>query len=308
MQQEAGKSAMNLAPSKFYVDVSDRSILGLEGSDGLDLLQRITTNDVAKLKVGEHAETVLLTDKGRIVDVVTVFRISVNSLILSGASKKSDELSKWIGRFIVMEDARLSSFSGQRVQILVFNLEGNDVTTELAGSNIYFAELKYPGPKQTLFIASKENQHALVAFLERNEIPSISAEDYESIRIRNAIPCFPNEFSTQFNPLEVGLRGLVSFSKGCYVGQEVIARLDTYQKVQKSVRRLRLSLVPEHLPIDLLTKDNVKVGTLTSCSRPSRPDEPIFGLGLISTNQEEMKLIYPQFKNDFNGKAEVLSQ
>jgi folate-binding protein YgfZ len=299
---------MSLETNKFYVDVSDRSILGLEGPDGLDLLQRISTNDVAKLKIGEHTGTVLSSEKGRIIDVIVVFRVAANSLILAGASKESDELSKWIERFIVMEDARLRSLSDMRIQTLILNLNQNEITADLIRSNIYSAELEYPGPQQILFVTNKENHHDLLKFLEGNGVSRLSAEEYESYRIRNAMLGFPNELSAQFNPLEVGLRSFVSFTKGCYVGQEVIARLDTYQKVQKSVRRLRLSEVPEHLPSDLLTQDRIKVGTLTSCVKPSRLGEPIFGLGLISSKEEEMKLIYPQFKNDFNGRAEVIDQ
>jgi tRNA-modifying protein YgfZ len=303
-----GSHKMNLTTTKFYVDVRDRSILALEGPDGLDLLQRISTNNVAKLKIGEHTGTVLSTEKGRIIDVIIVFRVAANSLILAGASKESGELSKWIERFIVMEDARLSSLFDKRIQVLALNLNRNDITADLAKNNIYSAELEYPGPRQTLFVTNKENHHDLVMFLEGNGVTRLSADEYESYRIRNAILGFPNELSAQFNPLEVGLRSFVSFTKGCYVGQEVIARLDTYQKVQKSVRRLRLSEVPEHLPSDLLTQDREKVGILTSCVRPSRPDEPIFGLGLISSKEEKMKLIYPQFKNDLNGRAEVIFQ
>ena len=60
-------------------------------------------------------------------------------------------------------------------------------------------------------------------------------EEFSSFKIKNVIPFGHNEINLSFNPLELNLIHLVDFEKGCYVGQEVIARLDTYNKVQKKL-------------------------------------------------------------------------
>ncbi len=299
---------MTVATPRFYVDVSDRSLLALDGADGLDLLQRISTNDVAKLKIGEHAETILTTEKGRIVDLLVVFRVSADSLILAGASKENGQLSNWIGGFIVMEDARLSLLSDKRIQILVLNLRDEEISSDLINHNVHVAKMNYLGPPQALFVAEHGTKAFLQSFLERNGIPEATAAEYESYRILNAIPGFPNELSTQYNPLEVGLQSLVSFTKGCYVGQEVIARLETYQKVQKSLRRLRLSEIPAQLPSDLLSSEKEKVGVLTSCTMPSEPDEQIYGLGLVSLDNKETNLTYPGLAGGLSANAELVTQ
>ncbi len=55
----------------------------------------------------------------------------------------------------------------------------------------------------------------------------------DAYKIENGIPSDPNELNDLYNPHEAKLIDLVDFKKGCYIGQEVIARLDTYDKVQK---------------------------------------------------------------------------
>ena len=58
---------------------------------------------------------------------------------------------------------------------------------------------------------------------------------FQAMRMDYAVPVLGRELGDSYNPLEAGLNGSIDFSKGCYIGQEVIARLDTYQKVQKQL-------------------------------------------------------------------------
>jgi folate-binding protein YgfZ len=58
--------------------------------------------------------------------------------------------------------------------------------------------------------------------------------------VRQGIPAFPNEINERHNPWEAGLDAAISLTKGCYIGQEVIARLNTYDKVQRKLAALRL--------------------------------------------------------------------
>ena len=70
---------------------------------------------------------------------------------------------------------------------------------------------------------------------EKHDIPRIGRAAYDAFRISRGIPAFGAEISNAFNPYEAGLAHAISFTKGCYIGQEVIARLDTYEKVQREL-------------------------------------------------------------------------
>ena len=64
---------------------------------------------------------------------------------------------------------------------------------------------------------------------------------WEALRIKAGVPVYGREMGESYNPLEAGLIGAIDFEKGCYIGQEVIARLDTYDKVQKILVSLKVS-------------------------------------------------------------------
>ena len=80
---------------------------------------------------------------------------------------------------------------------------------------------------------------ALAAALRRAGAVPIGAAAAETLRIIRRHPAYGAELGDAYNPLEAGLIGAIDFHKGCYIGQEVIARLDTYQKVQKRLVALR---------------------------------------------------------------------
>ena len=67
----------------------------------------------------------------------------------------------------------------------------------------------------------------------------IGQNAWDALLVSKGIPRYGRELGDDFNPLEAGLIGAIDFAKGCYIGQEVIARLDTYQKVQKQLALLR---------------------------------------------------------------------
>jgi folate-binding protein YgfZ len=102
---------------------------------------------------------------------------------------------------------------------------------------------------------------------------------YEIIRIKAGFPDSPNEINENYIPLEVDLWDAVSFSKGCYVGQEIIARMESRGKLARKLVGLRLS---EHAPIGSpIFHGKRNLGVLTSIM--FSPDEEWIGLAVIKT-------------------------
>lgn len=295
-----------MATSASYIDVSDRALLALEGRDGLDLLQRITTNDVAKLRIGEHAETIFTDGKGRIVDVAVVFRTSETSLILAGRSKGSAQLGQCIARYIVMEDITFKPMDNGWVQFLIFDIKKHDLSPLMNESNGLFSKLKYGNEDQMLCVVDNQVKEKFEAGLAEMGCKRAQAVEYEQFRISHRIPSYPNELCDRFNPLEVGLIDLVSFTKGCYVGQEVIARLDTYQKVHRGLRQIELSAEPRSLPVELLREGGERAGTMTSCIRLASPEQKILGLALLDDRSDSFDFVFTVSGDDLNGKAVLL--
>jgi folate-binding protein YgfZ len=82
------------------------------------------------------------------------------------------------------------------------------------------------------------------------------------LRIRSGVPAYPNEINEDHNPWEAGLSDAISLTKGCYIGQEVIARLKTYDKVKRRLVGLRLAMARERG--DPLRLEGVDVGLVTT--------------------------------------------
>jgi folate-binding protein YgfZ len=84
-----------------------------------------------------------------------------------------------------------------------------------------------------------EPAETMAARLQAAGAAPLSPAGYAAMRIALAVPAYAAEIDGPANPLELGLRSIVDFDKGCYIGQEVVARLDTYEKVQRRMVRLR---------------------------------------------------------------------
>ena len=71
--------------------------------------------------------------------------------------------------------------------------------------------------------------------MNSQNIFQMKESEFNSFRIKNMIPICGREVNNLYNPLEIGISHMIDFDKGCYIGQEVIARLDTYDKVQRKL-------------------------------------------------------------------------
>ena len=106
----------------------------------------------------------------------------------------------------------------------------------------------------------------------------VEEEAREAFRVVSGVPVYGKELGEGRNPLEAGLIGAIDFTKGCYIGQEVIARLDTYEKVQRALVSFRVEGNWDEG--DVLMQDGKRVGEITSLARlPS--EGGCVGLGYV---------------------------
>ena len=110
------------------------------------------------------------------------------------------------------------------------------------------------------------------------EFKSLTLEEFTQLRMELGIPAFGYELTEDFNPLEAGLISHINFNKGCYIGQEVVARLNTYDKVQRKLVRASGECI---LAEQDLTYDGRLVGVVTSAMNGA-------GLGFIRNSHAEL--------------------
>lgn len=278
-----------------------RDYLKFEGSERLDLINRLSTNHVNSLAVNNGIKTVLTSDKGRIVDVLTLYNFG--DFIFSTCSfNNSKNVLAHLDKYTIMDDFRpvdmpeshnsilffgdeASGFAKQIFNCDITNLVNNDFIFYNDGSRHSIIANNDDAFDGFLFIYSAEDKDFWEnkVFSHKN-LKEISGTEFEPARIKLGIPEFGAEMSGLTNPLECGLNKYVSFTKGCYIGQEVIARLDAYDKISKHmVGFITNSELPaaDDIKEYKISQDNKECGFVTSYART--PENEFIGLGFIKT-------------------------
>lgn len=234
----------------------DKSWVGrieVTGADRLDLLHRLSTNDLLKAKAGQAVGTVFTTDKGRIIDYVHIL-IRNSSLLLLISPGNEATFSAWIDKYTILEDLQLKTVTNSTAMFSLIGHQAVSFASFLTGQPLLpntFIESSLLSFPATILYRSEFNTDIVDVIIDAsdaacawNHLLSFRAESkpttmgigaYQVFRISRGIPELGAELSDQYNPYEAGLYQAISFTKGCYIGQEVIARLDTYNKVQKGL-------------------------------------------------------------------------
>jgi folate-binding protein YgfZ len=250
---------MNVSQNMDSVDVNPAighfpfDIIKFVGQESVDFLQRITTNDFNGFSTGKIQKTLLVTDKGRILDAVWVIHHNDYLLMLVSQGMAS-EIIVWLNKFIIMEDISLSDVSNEFEINIHFEQNKNFYHTDYFGFSVSF-ELRPRSEHRTQYD------------------PTIN----EQWRIENGIPVTKKELIQDFNPLELNLWAWISFTKGCYIGQEIIARLDTYNKIQRTLCLITASDRINEKEI-LLDDNGSEIGKITSIHKN---DTEYIGLAVI---------------------------
>lgn len=298
---------------KYGVGIYNRSgsvVLKLSGNDVLEFLQRISTNDISSLESNSFKTTIFTNEKGRFIDRTSLIRID-DDFFLVGSKKNETMLKRWIEKYIITEDVKIENYSEKYVILDVIGPQAESYLTLICGKEVdslknnilhkfdvdgkNFALLKKEGYKESLYwiFSNTENAVPLLDFmLEQTSVFDLSMvgeKAFNFYRISNKIPAFPNEINSNFNPHEAGLINDISFSKGCFIGQEVITRLKTYDKVQKKLEQVKIEgELPLTVPLDMYDSNNNDAGTLTTIE-PSINNNHYEGLAYIRTKFLETK-------------------
>ena len=280
-------------------DRSDAGRLRITGADALDLLNRLTTNQLEELPEGSARLTVLTNANARVVDVLALAAVDGGLLCLTSPGR-AEAVIDWLDTYTFGEDIAVADRTAETVQLTLAGPEAPDVLAAagvaggpaaldrvaqvtIAGSGVVLWRTLTGGAEGFEIIAERAAGDAVGAALAAAGATRVSAGAWEAFRIANGMPAYGREFGEGTNPLESRLRGAISEDKGCYTGQEVIARLLTYRKVQRRLMSVALSgpvkAGPAEAGTDLLA-DGTRAGTLTSAA--DVPGRGWVGLALVA--------------------------
>lgn len=276
------------------VDLSHWGLLKISDDDRLRFLHNQSTNDFQGLQPGQGCDTVFVTSTARTIDLATAY-VTEDAVLLLVSPNRRQRLMEWLDRYIFpMDRVELADLSRESA---IFSLIGAESDTLLAklGIQIPIGEadashrqlklgdldvriavgsgLALPG--YTLITTTMEAAKLWQTLITAGAMP-MGDRMWERLRIEQGRPVPDRELTEDYNPLEAGLWQTISFNKGCYIGQETIARLNTYKGVKQQLWGVRLQAPAE--PGTAITLDGDKVGKLTSVTET---DQGLFGLAYI---------------------------
>jgi tRNA-modifying protein YgfZ len=278
------------------VDLSHWGLLKLSGDDRLRFLHNQSTNDIQSLKPGQGCDTVFVTSTARTIDLATVY-VTDDAILVLVSPHRRQQLMEWLDRYLFpMDRVELKDISSESA---IFNLVGPNsdallqaLSDEMPIEDAYAShqELSLEGftvrvavgnslalPGYTLIVSANHAANLWQVLVQAGSIP-MGDRIWEQLRIQQGRPVPNRELTEDYNPLEAGLWQTISFTKGCYIGQETIARLNTYKGVKQQLWGVRLQASVE--PGTEVMLGDEKIGKLTSVTET---ENSLFGLVYIRT-------------------------
>ncbi|HAL46956.1 MAG: aminomethyl transferase family protein [SAR202 cluster bacterium] len=283
----------------------DRSAVGrlkITGDDAIDLLDRLSTNDLRGLTVGLGAGTVLTTNKGRVIDLLTVLHRGDHLLVLTGRGNQH-KVAEWIDFYTFTEDVEVQDITEETATISVVGPKSASAVDAALAMDCGNWDLFNNGVCQTLdgvtvvrtdslgvsaydIVTGRTTEAEVRERFAAIGVSTVDPAAAELLRIENLIPTFGAELTEEYNPLEAGLLEHVSFNKGCYIGQEVVARLNAYDKVQRRLVSLTWDS-DATIPVGAsLASSERSVGVVTSSFNEDGSDRRI-ALALVRKSHSE---------------------
>jgi folate-binding protein YgfZ len=243
------------------LDESTRAILEISGDHAVDMLHGLLTNDVKRLSARQGLYAFMLTPKGRPVAEMRLLRLGTAfwmdmpaSCLDSGLAHLRKYLPPIYARFDVTDTCRLGVV-GPLAAVAIDSWAGASVTEgldplefhpfEVEGREVLVARREViEGPGFDLYVSAEDREDVrsgLAAAVSELRGGAVGPEAWEILRVERGIPVFGRDFSQEDLAQETGQDSrAISFDKGCYTGQEVVARIHFRGHVNRILRGFRL--------------------------------------------------------------------
>ncbi|MGH8948189.1 MAG: YgfZ/GcvT domain-containing protein [Acidimicrobiia bacterium] len=240
------------------------------GADTVRFLNDLISQEIGDLKPGSVRRSLLLTPQGKLDHILWVLR-GADDVGLVVDAGRGEDLAASLGRYRIRVDVEIgSSFLDRWLVVGPFGVGSGRWTGDRSG---LVADVSWSNLERTLVVG------------EKPDLRTLAGDDYESLRIEAGEPLMGVDVTDATIPQETGLVAeTISFDKGCFLGQELVARLDSRGgRVNHHLRILRFE-GPAPVVGTQVTRDGEQVGTLTSSAGK-------VGLGLLRRGVEPGEVV-----------------
>lgn len=287
LMSDWNKTYQTLQTSLGWYDLSrEEEIYQLSGPAHTEFLNQYNTQEVLTMVPGEVRLGCFLTQKGKLVAPALILKQSDNILLFLPEGC-GETLLKHLGVYLNFSECHLDQVSDQYIHGVLLG-EGAKVavqTQELDQATTWQTD-RFGFPHREILLPKAE-QKLWNKKLESLEVLPLERAFLEALRVEAGLPRWGVDMNENNLVAEVGLdRRATSFNKGCYLGQETTARVNTQGHTNQKLQRLRLQKpIILSQPLDLL-QEGEKVGRLTSLSKSPETGETL-GLGLIHRKAQQ---------------------
>jgi len=254
------KAYTALRESAAWKDVSDRGRIAVRGEDRVRLLHAMTTNNVQQLTPGTGCYAFFLNAQGRILADVNILCFE-DHILLDTEPETRTKIYEHLDRYIIADDVTLEDVTDQTAAIAIEGPQSQAVLERLGApvpeqpeahlgwdgagywNGATVARLNTAGGSGFFVITSAAphdslEADSLAAQLAAAGIPEAQPQDIRTVRIENGRPRYGEEITERYLVQETGQLQAVNFTKGCYLGQEIVERVRSRAQIHRGLRRV----------------------------------------------------------------------
>lgn len=289
-----------------YTLLENHGMIRLTGEDRLKFFHNFCTNEIKKLGKGQACEAFILNSKGKILNFVHAINMH-EELFLFGHGKTVQPTVDHLDKFLIREDVVLEDETANWTGLFVSGKKSKDSLLQLTEQLPHKNEF-YPVQLQNcefllgnveiagfgyLILAREPHLTSLLETLNKIGVSKCGLDALEVSRIEHATPWHELDISENNLPQELQRDSkAINFNKGCYLGQETVARIDARGRVNRllvSIRFPKLSPAePPPIAGDELTQGGQSIGAISSVTFSFR-DQCHVGLGFVKRAFKEPK-------------------
>ena len=269
--------------SSGMADMSSLGRLVITGKDRVSFLNGLLTNDATKLRDSEGQHTALLNNKARVTADLYLYG-QPDALLIDTGNAAASKVKEDLDRFVITEDVQIRDATRDLVQITIQGSESGSAIKETLGTSVDDLkplQQKTLGPS-TLVSRDRTGQGGYDIILPTDEaeavwqgfllksgvsgVKPVGARALEILRLEAGYPKYGVDVDENTIILEAGYKDAISFTKGCYLGQEVVARASHIGRVNKQLVQLEIETNEPPLSRSKLRSDKIDAGFVTSAA------------------------------------------
>jgi tRNA-modifying protein YgfZ len=275
-----------------YAELPGRTLLEVSGRDAAPFLHSFTTNDIKKLPVGRGCEAFVTSPPGKTLGHVLIFR-GEKSLLLSTTPGQATTLIGHLSRYVISEDVEFRDLTSERATLLLAGPRAAEVLGEVFGVSapaelLAWQSVTFSGQPLTIARVECVTAPSYFLFVPASELAAIgtrlqfagaiacSEAVVDAARIEAGVPLFGRDITDDNLPQEIARDAkAISFTKGCYLGQETIARIDALGHVNRQLVGVRFAGQEVPTAGMLLAAGGKEVGHVTSAAWSPELNAPL---------------------------------